>query len=44
MENCVSKEIEGDNTIEIIKKVYQTILLIKKGLMMWFMTNGVRTS
>ena len=30
MENCVSKELEGDNAIEIIKKVYQVLLLAKE--------------
>ena len=32
MENCVSKEIEGDTIIQIIKKVYQTLLLAKERL------------
>ena len=32
MENCVSKEIEGDTVIQIIKKVYQTLLLAKERL------------
>ena len=42
MENCVSKD-----TIEIIKKVYQTLLLAQEGLLVWFMAvriNGVKTS
>ena len=30
MENCVPKELEGDNAIEIIKKVYQVFLLAKE--------------
>ena len=29
MENCVSKELGGNNAIEIIKKVYQALLLAK---------------
>ena len=32
MENCVSKEIQGDTVIQIIKKVYQTLLLAKERL------------
>ena len=32
MENCVSKELEGNNAIEIIKKVYQTLSLAKERL------------
>ena len=32
MEKCVSKELEGNNVIEIIKKVYQALLLAKKRL------------
>ena len=32
MKNCVSKELEGDNAIEIIKKVYQALLLAKERL------------
>ena len=32
MENCLSKELEGDNAIEIIKKVYQAVLLAKERL------------
>ena len=32
MENCLSKELEGDNAIEIIKKVYQALLLAKERL------------
>ena len=30
MENYVSKGLEGDNAIEIIKKVYQALLLAKE--------------
>ena len=32
MENCVSKELKSDNAIEIIKKVYQDLLLEKERL------------
>ena len=32
MENCVSKEHKSDNAIEIIKKVYQDLLLEKERL------------
>ena len=32
MGNCLSKELEGDNAIEIIKKVYQALLLAKEKL------------
>ena len=32
MGNCLSKELEGDNAIEIIKKVYQALLLAKERL------------
>ena len=32
MGNCLSKEPEGDNAIEIIKKVYQVLLLAKERL------------
>ena len=32
MGKCVSKGLEGDNVIEIIKKVYQTPLLAKERL------------
>ena len=32
MENCISKELEGNNAIEIIKKVYQALLLAKERL------------
>ena len=32
MGNCLSKEPEGDNAIEIIKKVYQVLLLVKERL------------
>ena len=32
MKNCVSKELKGDNAIEIIKKVYQALLLAKERL------------
>ena len=32
MGNCVSKELEGDNAIEKIKKVYQALLLAKERL------------
>ena len=32
MGNCFSKELEGDNAIEIIKKVYQALLLAKERL------------
>ena len=32
MGNCLSKELEGDNAIEIIKKVYQAHLLAKERL------------
>ena len=32
MENCVSKELEGDRAIEIIRKVYQTLLLADERL------------
>ena len=32
MENCLSKELGGDNAIEIIKKVYQALLLAKERL------------
>ena len=32
MENCLSKELEDDNAKEIIKKVYQTLLLAKERL------------
>ena len=32
MENCLSKELEGDNAIEIIKKVCQAVLLAKERL------------
>ena len=30
MWNCLPKELEGDNAIEIIKKVYQAHLLAKQ--------------
>ena len=35
------------DTIEMVNKVYQALLLAKKGLLMWFVAvkiNGVRTS
>ena len=32
MGNCISKELEGDNTIEIIKNIYQALLLAKERL------------
>ena len=32
MGNCISKELEGDNAIEITKKVYQAFLLAKERL------------
>ena len=32
MENCISKELEGDNAIDRIKKVYQARLLAKERL------------
>ena len=32
MGNCVSKELEDDNAIEKIKKVYQALLLAKERL------------
>ena len=32
MGNCLSKELEGDNAIEIIKKVYQDLLLARERL------------
>ena len=32
MENCLSKELEDDNAIETIKKVYQVLLLAKERL------------
>ena len=32
MGNCLSKELEGDNAKEIIKKVYQAFLLAKERL------------
>ena len=32
MGNRISKELEGDNVIEIIKKVYQAFLLAKERL------------
>ena len=32
MENCVSGELKSDNAIEIIKKVYQDLLLEKERL------------
>ena len=32
MGNCLSKELEGDNAIEIMKKVYQALLLAKERL------------
>ena len=32
MENCVLKELEGNNAIEIIKKVYQALLLAEERL------------
>ena len=32
MENRVSKELEGDNAIAIIKKIYQALLLAEEGL------------
>ena len=32
MENCVSKEPEGNNVIEIMKKVYQVLLLAEERL------------
>ena len=43
MGNCISKELEGDNAIEMIKPFCWQ----KKGLLMWFMVvkiNEVRTS
>ena len=32
MGNCLSKELESDNAIDIIKKVYQALLLTKERL------------
>ena len=32
MGNCLSKELESDNAIKIIKKVYQPLLLTKERL------------
>ena len=32
MGNCISKELEGDNAMEIIKKVCQTLQLTKERL------------
>ena len=32
MEDCVSNEVEGNSAIEIIKKVYQTLLLAEERL------------
>ena len=32
MENCISNKIEDDNAIEVIKKVYQALLLAKERL------------
>ena len=32
MGNCLSKELESDNAIEIIKKVYKALLLAKEKL------------
>ena len=30
MGNCLSKELESDNALEIIKKVYRALLLAKE--------------
>ena len=32
MEDCVSNEVEGNSAIEIIKKVYQALLLAEERL------------